>query len=241
MTIDRKAMKRAARLSMRDHRPSIYVTTLVFLVITAVLEMLSTKLQFPGMKLTEIFQYQMTGEGLDLLKSAVGHRSFLGTALNFAINIMTLVVSAGFSLACLSVSRGEPAGIGTLLDPFAFLLKVFFLNFMCLLFITLWTLLLIVPGIIAAYRYSMALFILLDDPEKGVMQCIRESKEMTYGHKWELFVLDLSFLGWAILSVIPFVAIYTTPYIETTKANYYNVLSGRTIAAEPTGDPWDNP
>ena len=81
MRIDRKEMKRAARLSMRDHKPSVYLITLVFLVIMAVLEVLSTKLQFPGMKLTEILQYQMTGEGLDRLKSAVGQRSFLGTAL----------------------------------------------------------------------------------------------------------------------------------------------------------------
>ena len=90
----------------------------------------------------------------------------------------------------------------------------------------LWSLLLVIPGIIAAYRYSMAVYIMLDDPSKSPMQCIRESKEMTRGYKGQLFVLDLSFIGWAILSIIPFVAIYTEPYIATTKANFYRALRG---------------
>lgn len=79
------------------------------------------------------------------------------------------------------------------------------------IFIFLWSLLLIIPGIIAAYRYRMALYLLLDNPNMSVYQCIRESKRMMVGHKAELFVLDLSFLGWYILSAVPFVSIWVTP------------------------------
>lgn len=95
------------------------------------------------------------------------------------------------------------------------------------LFVFLWSLLLVVPGIIAAYRYRQALYLLLDHPEKSAWQCLRESAAVMRGHKWELFVLDLSFLGWMLLSALfaP-VSIWLDPYRAITNANYYNRLVG---------------
>ena len=95
--------------------------------------------------------------------------------------------------------------------------------------IFLWSLLLVVPGIIAAYRYRLALYILIDHPEKTVIQCIRESKEMMRGHKAELFRLDLSMIGWLLLDMfVPFAAVWTAPYTNTVWALYYEALSNRT-------------
>ena len=62
---------------------------------------------------------------------------------------------------------------------------------------------------------------LLEHPEMGVMACIRESKRLMAGRKGELFVMDLSFIGWTILTIIPFVSIFVTPYMQTTFAAYY--------------------
>ena len=64
------------------------------------------------------------------------------------------------------------------------------------LFIFLWLLLLIVPGIVAAYSYRMVFYILIDNTEIGVMEALRKSKEMMHGYKAKLFYLDLSFIGW---------------------------------------------
>ena len=104
------------------------------------------------------------------------------------------------------------------------------------IFIFLWSLLLVVPGIIAAYRYRQAIYILIDHPEMSVLECISESKRLMKGHKWELFVLDLSFIGWMILSAPPvlglFVSIYTTPYTGLTYALYYEALCGRVYAQQ---------
>ena len=88
----------------------------------------------------------------------------------------------------------------------------------------------IILGLMALYRYSMALYVLLDAPDKPASVCLRESRLMTRGHKGELLMLDLSLLGWRILSQIPFVAAYTMPYIGATKANFYRALSGRVDA-----------
>ena len=81
------------------------------------------------------------------------------------------------------------------------------------------------PGIVAAYRYRQALYLLLDHPERSAWQCLRESGELMSGHKWELFVLDLSFLGWAMLSAMfaP-VSIWLDPYRAITNAGFYNRL-----------------
>ena len=78
---------------------------------------------------------------------------------------------------------------------------------------------------------------LLDHPEMGVLECIRESKRLMRGHKAELFILDLSFIGWALLSIIPFVSVYTLPYTESTYALYYSMLREQDAAPGPDRGP----
>ena len=123
------------------------------------------------------------------------------------------------------------------------------------LFIFLWALLLFVPGIIAAIRYSQAFFILADDPTKGIRQCMDESKAMMRGNKAKFFCLNLSFIGWAILGALPasildgimgglyvtgfgatIVSIIgglfmapVTAYIYSASAGFYEILSGHLI------------
>ena len=163
--------------------------------------------------------------------------------LELVISIMSGMVNGGFALFCLYAAQRREAGVGTLFDLFAYFFRFLWLGIVMGFFIFLWTLLFVIPGIIAAYRYSMAMFIFFEHPEKGAMQCIRESKEMTQGYKGQLFVLDLSFLGWLLLSVIPFVSIFTLPYIGITKANYYRVLSGQMNGQETQqryySEPWN--
>jgi len=97
------------------------------------------------------------------------------------------------------------------------------LGFMRALLIFLWTLLLIIPGIIKSYAYSMASYIQQDDKNKDWNYCIKKSMEITKGHKWELFVLDLSFIGWYIVGALCFGVglLWVTPYHQMTKANFY--------------------
>ena len=147
--------------------------------------------------------------------------------LNIAIDIMSIMLGIGFTSFCLNAARGAAAGFTNLFDAFENFIRLLLLQILISVFVFLWSLLLFVPGIIAAYRYSMAVFIMLDDPDKGPLECIRESKQMTYGHKGELFFLDLTFLGWYLLAALPFVSVYVDPYVRMTKANYYRALSGR--------------
>lgn len=90
----------------------------------------------------------------------------------------------------------------------------------------LWFMLLIIPGIIKAYAYRMVPYILTDNPQIGYSRAIELSNEMTKGHKFDMFVLDLSFIGWYILGLIALGVgvLFVMPYELATKAELYLVL-----------------
>lgn len=94
------------------------------------------------------------------------------------------------------------------------------------LYVFLWTLLLIIPGIIAAYSYRMVFYLLIDDPELGVSEALRQSKKMMYGYKTKLFCLDLSFIGWALLCILTFGIglLWLYPYMLTSQTIFYEEL-----------------
>ncbi|MFD0960720.1 DUF975 family protein [Paenibacillus chungangensis] len=87
----------------------------------------------------------------------------------------------------------------------------------------LWTLLFIIPGIVKSYAYSQVPFILADNPNIGYRRAVDLSNSMTRGHKFRIFVLDLSFLGWILLGLLAlFVGVlFVWPYINATKAELY--------------------
>ena len=123
---------------------------------------------------------------------------------------------------------------GDLFSSVLYLLKAIGLTLMISVFVLLWCILLVIPGIIAAYRYSQAIFIMVEDPNKGIMQCIRESKEMMAGHKMEYFILELSFFFWMLLGGVTCgrAYIYVYPYMTVTFANYYNQLKPVSVVYE---------
>ena len=151
--------------------------------------------------------------------------------------------------------RQKDINPGYVFDGFEHFLKTFVLLILEGVLIFLQLLLLVIPGIVAAYRYSQAFYIMADDPSKGPMQCIRESKYMMNGNKMKLFMLELSFIGWIILAVLPtaFISAYTGThalsapivfllqvagyvpliflhvYMGTAKVVFYDLLSGHLV------------
>ena len=105
--------------------------------------------------------------------------------------------------------------------------KAFLVPFLTQLFISLWCILFIIPGIIMAYAYSMAIYVSNDHPELSSMEAIRKSKELMRGHKWDLFVLDLSFIGWILLCCITggIGFFFLLPYLEAAHAEFYRELT----------------
>ena len=148
--------------------------------------------------------------------------------IDMLLRLAMAVVGVGFSLFVMnSVRRSQPA-IGNLLDGFGMFPRVLFLIILQIVLIFLWSLLLVIPGIIAAYRYSFAVYVMIDHPEMSAMDCLRESKRLTTGYKRQLFLLDLSFIFWFLLTMIPVVGyiaqVYVTPYMESARVLYYEQI-----------------
>ncbi|MBE6910575.1 MAG: DUF975 family protein [Ruminococcaceae bacterium] len=95
------------------------------------------------------------------------------------------------------------------------------------MYIALWSLLFVIPGIVKAYSYRMVPYILAEDPSVGGKEAIAISKQMMHGHKWNAFMLDLSFFGWYFLAAITADVIgvlWTGPYTEATDAELYKTI-----------------
>lgn len=99
------------------------------------------------------------------------------------------------------------------------------------LYTLLWSMLFVIPGIIKGYAYSMAPFIAMDHPELSANECITRSREMMDGHKWELFVLNLTFFGWWCLTVLScgIIAPWVSAYAFAAKVNFYRTLNSEQI------------
>ena len=148
---------------------------------------------------------------------------FLGSIASF---IITPAFALSLYMVYLKITKKEEITIGNVFTGFNKMGKALWLNILSGFFTFLWSFLLIIPGIIKQYSYSMAYYILADNPELTAREALRKSKKIMKGHKMDLFVLQLSFFWWYCLVGITlgFAAIYVSPYINATIANFYNSI-----------------
>ena len=156
--------------------------------------------------------------------------NFLSCLVGLALSlIISPIIRFSLVKTYLKASREQPFSLKeffkSLID-FKYADKIVGLNILISVFTFLWSILLIIPGIVKSYSYSMAFYILSDDPNMTSMEALKESEKMMAGHKWELFILDLSFIWWNLLTFITFgiAYIYVGPYYEATRTNFYNYL-----------------
>lgn len=104
----------------------------------------------------------------------------------------------------------------------------FVATLLVMLYTFLWSLLFIIPGIIKSYSYAMTSYILLDRPELSATDALKESEKMMDGHKMDLFILDLSFIGWILLTALTcgILTFYVEPYMMATRTAFYLELKG---------------
>ena len=135
----------------------------------------------------------------------------------------------GLCLFFLKLARRSDVQVGMLFEGFNFFGKSLGTYLLMMLFIILWALLLIVPGIIAAYSYAMTFFILADDPSIKPLEAIRLSKKMMKGNKWKLACLQGRFIGWYLLALLTcgIGLLWVAPYFQTAYANFYDDVKGR--------------
>lgn len=157
------------------------------------------------------------------------------SAIPLVGTIAGMLLGAAFALAVINIylglTQGRKPEVADLFSEMSNILPAFCTQFLVGLFTFLWSLLLIVPGIIKACAYSQAMYILAENPGISPMEAINRSKEMMQGHKMEYFLLVLSFFGWALLApfTLGILYIWLLPYMQATMANYYRSLKGEFI------------
>lgn len=240
MYYNRVELKARARESMRNSTTSPYITALIYCAVIYVISLLSARLmRVDGLTLAQLLSSGYAVENPEVLVQwYISVRpGVFAYVIDVLLNFMSYLLYAGFVIFVLRMIRQQQNSLWNLMDGFQSFLKIIGLNIITGILTFLWSLLFIIPGIVAAYRYRQALYLLLDHPEMGIFECIRESKRLMRGHKAELFILDLSFIGWALLSIIPFVSVYTLPYTESTYALYYSMLREQDAAPGPDRGP----
>jgi uncharacterized membrane protein len=132
-------------------------------------------------------------------------------------------LAVGINVFFLSLVRGNDPDFAMMFDGFKCFVPALLTNLLMALYILLWALLLIIPGIIASYAYAMAFYIVADEPTIGPGEALRRSKEMMQGNKFKLFCLYLHFFGWAMLCILTLGIgfLWLAPYMSASMARFY--------------------
>ncbi len=144
--------------------------------------------------------------------------------------IISLILSSAMSLGMIHIrlhvafDRSYRPRVGDLFNGFRNLWPFIKLTILSSLITMLWSILFIIPGIIKAIAYSQAPYIIAENPNMPVMEALRLSEKMMKGKKWDFFVLNLSFFGWALLSIptLGLITIWLEPYMQMSAVNFYN-------------------
>ncbi len=190
-----------------------------------------------------------------IISGASGYVTTFITAITGIAGVVMSFIPILFSIFVIAVlqvglnryfmeARAGKAPMSTLFSTFnTFYMNIVKVQFFVSLFIFLWSLLLVVPGIIKSYEYRMVPYILSENPNISKDRAFFLSKQMTEGEKWNMFVLDLSFIGWNILGALACgIGIYfVMPYYLATVAELYTaqrtkvMMNGFTDANELPG------
>jgi uncharacterized membrane protein len=210
-------------LAKEQIRPNLGPLALIFVIYTAIVGGLYTVL-YIGIIVAAGMDSVLESEGLitafvSLISCAI-YYIFFGPLL------------LGIQKAYIGLTYGEKPKVSDIFYAFTSA-KLFWasvrLFLLMTLFVGLWSLLFIVPGIIRSIDYMQSWYLLIANPEKGARECLRESIYLTKGHRADIFVTSLSFILWSMTSMIPFVGIfivygYVYPYIMATMANIHRFL-----------------
>lgn len=170
--------------------------------------------------------------GLSLLGAIMA-----GIVSYVTFGILGLMMTAGLEFSYLAMIDHGDRGSGIFNNIFSGFtqgrgLSVFLTNLLITIFTFLWSLLLLIPGIIKAFSYSQANYIIKDMAEAGTeigaTDAITASRELMRGHKFDYFVLQLSFLGWALLATLTLGIgyLWLMPYMAATNAAFYRSIAG---------------
>ena len=181
-----------------------------------------------GANLTDVIGPEWVGTLLGILGIVAVAATVIALVVAIVLFVIGSPISLGYHRHALNLLDRQESGVGTLFSQFHRLGDALTMNLFRAFLIFLGALLLFVPGIILSYSYAMADFILLEDPNCSGSEALRRSRAMMRGHKWDLFMLHLSFIGWSLLAAFTggIGNLFLTPYTTVATASFYRELLG---------------
>lgn len=160
-----------------------------------------------------------------LTQTIFNSETTLGSFCTTLVTLALLPLEYGLTVFILKFTRHEEVDYDEVFKYYSKFVPIFLLGLLTSIFIGLWSLLLIVPGIIASLSYSQSIYIMIDGEEEP-KKCIDKSKQMMYGYKWDYFNFMLSFIGWYLLCIVTLgiALVYVAPYVSVSQALYYEEL-----------------
>ncbi|MBQ9960813.1 MAG: DUF975 family protein [Firmicutes bacterium] len=188
--------------------------------------------------------------------------SYMMIELTYASSFYELVVmgalTCGMAMFMLAFFRAKKTDYGLLFEGFSMFGKCFWLYLLYAIKIALWSLLFVIPGVIAAFRYSQCFYLRVDHPEWTAGMCLKESSRLMMGNKGKYFGLQLSFIGWYMLALLPTVllSMFQTSdlmlmvvaivgsipvlivdlYMQVTNTAFYELLNGNLVVVRENTD-----
>ena len=168
-------------------------------------------------------QLGINTEILNKIFAVIGALAVVGLVYAIIMFVIGSAVGVGYSAFNLDLVDGREAKLGRLFGSFGIWKTALVTNLLRGLYVALWSLLLIIPGIIASYSYAMTNYILAENPDMAPNDAIAASKEMMKGNKLRFFCLELSFIGWVLLSILTLGIgnIWLVPYMQASYAAFY--------------------
>lgn len=219
--------KAKAREVLVTNSPAIYITTLIYTILPVAIQFLLGKSVFGnGYWLLGVFEenHYHFFETLNFFQS-----SYL-TILTLLLSVVFGLLDYGYEYYCLQASRGREVTYADLFTGFNQPLRIIIANLIIGVKVFLWSLLFIIPGIVAAISYSQTYRILADNPDISASEAIRRSVRIMYGHKADWFVLQLSFFWWYVLAGLTYSisSIYSDPYARCANSFFYEDIASST-------------
>jgi len=243
-----------ARLMVKRDLIRFLMTTTAFFCFSYILTVLYQALSGMQEYVMRYMEMVESGEYLKMLESGVIEpiewpyvkpTSYAVAALCY---VMTVILGYGYRGYALMRSRGANAGFRDVIPPARLMLRILAIMVMTGLAVFVGSVLFVVPGLILAYRYRLAVYVMYDNPELGAFACMKKAAKLSRGHKMRIFKLDLSFLGWEIANqfaaaflMVPVLELWVRPYREVANAMLYNEIAGvpYTVPTPPMPeDPW---
>lgn len=226
---DRKKYKKYARIQLKSRWTVPVLITLLTSVVLSIMNLPELKIMFRDFQNTFTFwtTTENTLKSLNFTAVQTEQPSTLTTIVSWLSVFIEFTLTFAMTSVFIKMSHGpEPVHFDDFVDGLSYWAKAILAGLWKSLWLLLWTSLFIIPGFVKMYAYSQMEYLLLEYPELSVTKALKISVVITRGHKADLFVQDLSFIGWCILASIPagIGFLWLIPYMSMTRINAYHAM-----------------